>query len=167
MQSAHRKAPRRECRGAHAEAQRPSNRRPRRTELEADLSKSFPIPSDRSRAGRAAREAALTDVEVVQRFLDGDERAFAILVDRYEGRLRGFVQRIVGDRERAQDLIQETFVRVYRHLHRFDQDRKFSTWIFTIAGNLAKNELRNRSRNPVVLFRSLIRHWDSESRPIE
>ncbi len=131
------------------------------------MSKPFPLPSDRSRAGRAAREAALTDVEVVQRFLDGDERAFAILVDRYEGRLRGFVQRIVGDRERAQDLIQETFVRVYRHLHRFDQDRKFSTWIFTIAGNLAKNELCNRSRNPVVLFRSLIRHWDSESRPIE
>jgi len=44
--------------------------------------------------------------------------------------------------------VQEVFIRVFRHLHRFDQTKKFSTWIYTIASNLAKNELRNRSRNP-------------------
>ncbi|HSH75020.1 MAG TPA: sigma-70 family RNA polymerase sigma factor, partial [Longimicrobiales bacterium] len=73
----------------------------------------------------------------------------------------------IGDRERGQDLVQETFVRVYRHLHRFDQSKKFSTWIYTIASNLAKNELRNRSRNPLVLFQTLKKNWDADHRPLE
>jgi len=123
---------------------------------------------------RAARERSprkvygeLTDSQVVQRFLDGDSRAFGELVDRYDKRLLNFVYRTVGDRERAQDLIQETFVRVYRHLHRFDQSKKFSTWIYTIAGNLAKNELRNRSRNPLVLFQTIKKNWEADHRPLE
>ena len=64
---------------------------------------------------------------------------------------------MIGDRERAEDLVQEAFVRVYRHLHRFDPTKKFSTWIYTIASNLAKNELRNRSRSPLVFYQSLRR----------
>ena len=119
-----------------------------------------------------AREArrrieALNDSEVVQQFLDGDDRAFAEIVRRYDKRLHNFVARTVGDREQAEDLVQETFVRVYRHLHRFDQTRKFSTWIYTIAGNLAKNELRNRSRNPLVLFQAIMKNWDADFRPLE
>jgi RNA polymerase sigma-70 factor (ECF subfamily) len=109
----------------------------------------------------------LTDSQVVQAFLDGEQRAFGELVRRYDNRLVNFVYRTVGDRERAQDLVQETFVRVYRHLHRFDQTKKFSTWIYTIAGNLAKNELRNRSRNPLVLFQTLKQNWDADHRPLE
>ena len=111
--------------------------------------------------------SALNDSEVVQRFLDGEERAFGELVDRYDTRLVNFVYRTIGDRERAQDLVQETFVRVYRHLHRFDQSKKFSTWIYTIASNLAKNELRNRSRNPLVLFQTIKKNWDADHRPLE
>ena len=132
-------------------------------------------PSNGSAA--AAREApardtrkelgALGDSEVVQCFLDGEQRAFGELVRRYDTRLLNFVYRTVGDRERAQDLVQETFVRVYRHLHRFDQSKKFSTWIYTIAGNLAKNELRNRSRNPLVLFQTIKKNWDADHRPLE
>jgi RNA polymerase sigma-70 factor (ECF subfamily) len=114
---------------------------------------------------RALKE--LTDSQVVQAFLDGEHRAFGELVRRYDSRLVNFVYRTVGDRERAQDLVQETFVRVYRHLHRFDQTKKFSTWIYTIAGNLAKNELRNRSRNPLVLFQTLKQNWDADHRPLE
>ncbi len=114
-----------------------------------------------------AKLAELGDNEIVQRFLDGDERAFNEIVRRYDKRLQNFVFRTIGDRERAEDLIQETFVRVYRHLRRFDQTRKFSTWIYTIAGNLAKNELRNRSRNPLVLFQSLTKSWDADYRPPE
>jgi RNA polymerase sigma-70 factor (ECF subfamily) len=111
--------------------------------------------------------AALSDSNVVQLFLDGEDRAFAELVHRYDKRLQNFVYRTVGDRERAEDLVQETFVRVYRHLNRFDQARKFSTWIYTIAGNLAKNELRNRSRNPLVLFQAIMKNWESDYRPLE
>jgi len=109
----------------------------------------------------------LGDSEVVQRSLDGDARAFGELVARYDQRLLNFVYRPIGDRERAQDLVQETFVRVYRHLQRFDQSKKFSTWIYTIASNLAKNELRNRSRNPLVLFQTIKKNWDADHRPLE
>src|SRR5687768_3890466 len=93
------------------------------------------------------RFAQVDDSALVAQFLAGEKRAFDELVDRYSTRLLNFVQRTIGDRERAQDLVQETFIRVYRHLHRFDQSKKFSTWAYTIAGNLAKNELRNRSRS--------------------
>jgi len=82
----------------------------------------------------------LNDSQVVEASLDGDARAFGDLVRRYDERLLNFVYRTIGDRERGQDLVQETFVRVYRHLHRFDQSKKFSTWVYTIASNLAKNE---------------------------
>ena len=111
--------------------------------------------------------SALNDSEVVQRFLNGEQRAFGELVDRYDTRLVNFVYRTVGDREKAQDLVQETFIRVYRHLHRFDQSKKFSTWIYTIASNLAKNELRNRSRNPLILFQAIKKNWEADHRPLE
>jgi RNA polymerase sigma-70 factor (ECF subfamily) len=111
--------------------------------------------------------AALEDPKVVQAFLDGDSRAFTELVVRYQTRLLNFIYRTIGDRERSEDLVQEVFVRVYRHLHRFDQARKFSTWIYTIASNLAKNELRNRSRNPLVLFQAIRKQWEPESRPLQ
>jgi RNA polymerase sigma-70 factor (ECF subfamily) len=109
----------------------------------------------------------LDDSGVVARYLEGERTAFAELVERYQTRLLNFIYRTTGDRERAEDLVQETFIRVYRHLHRFDQSKKFSTWIYTIASNLAKNELRNRSRNPLVLFQALRRNGDSDERPLE
>ncbi len=125
------------------------------------------LRAEQSAQDARKERAKLSDSEIVQRFLDGDQRAFGDLVQRYDRRLLNFVYRTVGDRERAQDLVQETFVRVYRHLHRFDQTKKFSTWIYTIAGNLAKNELRNRSRNPLVLFQTIKKNWDADHRPLE
>ena len=123
---------------------------------------------ERSEAAEHRRQLGVrTDSEVVQASLDGDSRAFGELVSRYDQRLLNFVYRTIGDRERGQDLVQETFVRVYRHLHRFDQTKKFSTWVYTIASNLAKNELRNRSRNPLVLFQTIKKNWDADHRPLE
>ena len=110
----------------------------------------------------------LDDADVVAAFLEGEERAFQELVERYQTRLLNFIYRTVGDRERAEDLVQEVFIRVYRHLHRFDRSKKFSTWAYTIASNLAKNELRNRSRNPLVLFQTLRgTRTDEEDRPLQ
>src|SRR3954471_21679119 len=114
---------------------------------------------------KQTRFAQVDDSALVAQFLAGEKRAFDELVDRYSTRLLNFVHRTIGDRERAQDLVQETFIRVYRHLHRFDQSKKFSTWAYTIAGNLAKNELRNRSRNPLVLFQAIKKNWDADQRP--
>jgi RNA polymerase sigma-70 factor (ECF subfamily) len=127
----------------------------------------------RKKAGRgvgvSVREQlrTLDDAAVVTSFLDGEERAFGELVERYQTRLLNFIYRTIGDREKAEDLVQEVFIRVYRHLHRFDRTKKFSTWIYTIASNLAKNELRNRSRNPLVLFQTIRKNWQDEDRPLQ
>src|SRR5467141_3574187 len=109
----------------------------------------------------------LDDGRLVLEHLSGDPQAFGTLVDRYQIRLINFINRSLGDRERAEDLVQEVFIRVYRHLHRFDQTKKFSTWIYTIASNLTKNELRNRRRSPVVLFQTISRNWDGDHRPLQ
>ncbi|MDX2183337.1 MAG: sigma-70 family RNA polymerase sigma factor [Gemmatimonadaceae bacterium] len=110
----------------------------------------------------------LDDTALVRQYLAGTERAFAVLVGRYQGRLLNFIARTIGDRDRAEDLVQEAFVRVARHLHRFDDSKKFSTWVYTIASNLAKNELRNRSRSPLVLFQTLSGGRDQDDdRPLE
>jgi RNA polymerase sigma-70 factor (ECF subfamily) len=109
----------------------------------------------------------LDDAALVAEYLGGRRRAFQELADRYHQRLLNFIYRTIGDRDRAEDLVQETFVRVYRHLHRFDPTKKFSTWIYTIASNLAKNELRNRSRNPMVLFQAIKKNWEADHRPLQ
>ena len=122
-----------------------------------------------SMPGAAVREQlrGLEDGDVVAAFLGGEERAFQELVSRYQTRLLNFIYRTIGDREKAEDLVQEVFIRVYRHIGRFDRSKKFSTWIYTIASNLAKNELRNRSRNPLVLFQTIKKNWQEDDRPLQ
>ena len=112
------------------------------------------------------RLRSMEDADVVSAFLEGEERAFEELVDRYQGRLLNFVVRTIGDRDRAEDLVQEVFIRVYRHIGRFDRAKKFSTWIYTIASNLAKNELRNRARD-VLLTQAIATEEGEEGVPTE
>lgn len=109
----------------------------------------------------------LTDEELVTAHLQGRPGAFQDLYDRYRDRLVHFITRKTGDSDRAQDLVQEAFIRVTRHLHRFDTSKKFSTWVYTIASNLSKNELRNRSRSPLVLFQRLTNSWEDDHRPLQ
>jgi RNA polymerase sigma-70 factor (ECF subfamily) len=97
----------------------------------------------------------MEDGHVIAAFLSGEERAFSEIVTRYQTRLLNFVYRTISDWEKAEDLVQDVFLRVYRHLHNFDRTKKFSTWIYTIAANLAKNELRNRSRHRLVLLEEM------------
>src|SRR5881409_475817 len=123
------------------------------------------VPAPRAREREALHE--FDDGRLVLEHLAGDPQAFGTLVDRYQTRLLNFINRTIGDRERAEDLVQEVFIRVFRHLHRFDQTKKFSTWIYTIASNLAKNELRNRSRNPLVLFQTIKKNWEADHRPLQ
>ena len=120
-------------------------------------------------AGQSLRDQLrqADDSAIVSAFLNGEERAFSELVERYQTRLLNFIYRTIGDREKAEDLVQEVFIRVYRHIHRFDRSKKFSTWVYTIASNLAKNELRNRSRNPLVLFQAITKNWQDEERPLQ
>ena len=125
--------------------------------------KRAPLPGSATREKLRSQD----DASVVASFLDGEERAFQEIVERYQARLLNFIYRTIGDREKAEDLVQEVFIRVYRHIHRFDRSKKFSTWVYTIASNLAKNELRNRSRNPLVLFQTIRKNWQDDDRPLQ
>jgi RNA polymerase sigma-70 factor (ECF subfamily) len=93
----------------------------------------------------------LPDEDLMDHVVAGSELAFACIVDRYKNRLQNVVFRYVGDFQRAEDLAQEAFVRVYLHRERYRKTGKFSTWIFTIAVNLAKNEIRRKVRLKNVL----------------
>lgn len=109
---------------------------------------------------------ALTDEALFERYQEGDDQAFTRLVERYEPQIKGFLFKRLKDDERVQDLTQDTFLRVHRARARYDTDRKFSTWIYTIASNLLKNEYRNRSRRRETAFSDL-RAEGSAPRPVE
>jgi RNA polymerase sigma-70 factor, ECF subfamily len=82
----------------------------------------------------------------IERARRGDPDAFRQLFDRYSRPVISFVYDMVGDRALAEDLTQETFVRAYRHLGSLREDAKFSTWLFSIAKNVAREHLRSGER---------------------
>lgn len=93
----------------------------------------------------------LSDEELIIEFQrNNDERAFEILVKRFKNPLINFVYRFLGDYDSCVDVVQDTFVKVYRYKDRYTNIAKFSTWIYTIATNLAKTEYQRRKR--VKLF---------------
>ncbi len=88
----------------------------------------------------------LTDEELIAAFQHGVMEAFNILVGRYKDQLTNFVYRFLGDYDQCQDVVQETFIKLYKNRQLYKPVAKFSTWIYTIAGNLAKTELRRKQR---------------------
>ncbi len=96
-----------------------------------------------------AKKVSVTDEQLIARFQLGDVQAFDILVRRYKDQLLNFIYRFVGNRSDAEDIVQETFLRVYKNKHYYKEIAKFSTWVYTIAGNLAKTELRRRKRHKI------------------
>lgn len=86
------------------------------------------------------------DYKLMERVQYGDMVAFNKIVDRYKDRLMNVITRMLHSREEAEDIVQETLFRVYQHRSSFDFRHCFSTWIYTIALNLARNELRKRKR---------------------
>ncbi|HPI74425.1 MAG TPA: sigma-70 family RNA polymerase sigma factor [bacterium] len=92
------------------------------------------------------KTAELSDEELIHRFQDGDIYAFDAIVNRYKDQLLNFAYRFLNNPEEAEDVVQETFLRIFRNKHAYREIAKFSTWVYTIAGNLAKTELRKRKR---------------------
>ncbi len=89
----------------------------------------------------------LTDEELILEFQKNDnEQAFEILVQRYKNPLTNFVFRFLGDYELCADVVQETMIKVFRYKDTYSSVAKFSTWIYTIAGNLARTEYRRQRR---------------------
>ena len=87
-----------------------------------------------------------TDEQLIARFQSGDERAYIELVNRYRDRLINFVYPFLGDFEQAEDVVQEAMLKLYEKKHYYREIAKFSTWIYTIARNLANTELRKKKR---------------------
>src|SRR5437588_155713 len=83
---------------------------------------------------------------ILRAAIDGDLAAFEHLVRTYQAAVWRFLKHVLGDRELAEDVTQETFLRVYQRLRSFRYDAKFSTWVFQIARNAGIDALRSRAR---------------------
>ncbi len=84
------------------------------------------------------------DTRLAKLARNGDLRAFAELVDLYKDKIYQLAYRMLGNPHEAEDVVQETFLRVYTHLERYDETQKFSTWIYRIGTNLCIDRLRRR-----------------------
>ncbi len=87
----------------------------------------------------------------MRRLRQGDEEALAGIIARYSTQVTNLARRMLGDREAAEDVAQEAFLRVYQARDRFRPDSDFRVWLYRIVGNLCRNELRRRGRKPVEL----------------
>jgi RNA polymerase sigma-70 factor (ECF subfamily) len=84
----------------------------------------------------------LSDEELIKRFQRGDEDAFTQLVRRFKDPLTNYVYRFLGEVDRANDVVQETFLRLYHYRQAYTRDAKFATWLYKVASNITKTELR-------------------------
>ena len=91
-----------------------------------------------------------TDFQLVERTVAGDQRAYELLVIKYQRRIERLIGRMVRDTDLVQDIAQETFIRAYRALHQFRGEAQFYTWLYRIAVNTAKKALLDMKRNPVI-----------------
>jgi len=103
------------------------------------------------------------DLLLVQRTLAGDQRAFGLLVLKYQRRVERLIGRMVRDSDLVQDIAQETFIRAYRALGQFRGEAQFYTWLYRIAVNTAKKQLLELKRDPVLLMSSLTSSDDDET----
>ena len=103
----------------------------------------------------------LSDEKLIARFVNGDINAYKELVKRYQDKLFNFVMRYFNNREQAEDVVQETLIKLYTHAHYYKDIALFSTWIYTIAKNNALTELR---KNKVKKSNSM---WTDDGKLID
>ena len=120
------------------------------------------IPQDMTTPSPAPQEPADSDLRLVERTVAGDQRAYELLVIKYQRRIERLVGRMVRDTDLVADVTQETFLRAYRALHQFRGEAQFYTWLYRIAVNTAKKALVDMKRNPVVTESALRGSSDSE-----
>ena len=99
----------------------------------------------------------LTDEELIKKFQEGDVGAYNQIVYRYKDRLLNFIYRFLNDLDRSEDLVQDTLLKLYTHKNAYREIAKFSTWLYTIAANLARTELRKIKRRKTFTVTELSR----------
>ena len=98
------------------------------------------------------------DEELILQFQQGNENAFVELVDRYKNKLINFTFNYLGDKDLAEDIVQETMLKLYEKRHYYKPIAKFSTWIYTIARNQANTELRKRKRRNISFLSQMTKN---------
>ncbi len=124
-------------------------------------------PVKSSVRGGAARGVVIEDpdADLVRRWKDGDERAFEELIERHQRRVFGLLMRMMGSREEAEDVAQETFLSLYRHGRRFRGESRFSTFVYRVAANAALNRRRTLGRSRVRIDRLAVRQAGGDDLP--
>jgi RNA polymerase sigma-70 factor, ECF subfamily len=92
------------------------------------------------------------DKKLIRQFLDGDDSAFPELVKKYLKPIYNFLYQLTSDKSILDDLVQETFLKTWKNMHRFDQSRNFKIWIFAIARNTAYDYFKKKKTLPFSLF---------------
>lgn len=108
-----------------------------------------------------------TDAMLVERAVAGDQKAFELLVIKYQRRIQRLIGRMVRDVDLVEDIAQETFIRAYRALGQFRGEAQFYTWLYRIAVNTAKKALMDLKRNPTVSENFFKSGDDDETSPLE
>lgn len=98
----------------------------------------------------------VTDEDLMMDCKKGDMRAFELLVRRYQDAIINYIHFTISDYHRAEDLAQETFLRVFKNVSRYEPKASFKSWLYTIATNLSRNEIRNRSRRKTFYLEDLV-----------
>ncbi len=111
--------------------------------------------------------ASDSDAVLVERTVAGDQKAFELLVIKYQRRIQRLIGRMVRDVDLVEDIAQETFIRAYRALAQFRGEAQFYTWLYRIAVNTAKKALMDLKRNPTVSENSFKSDDDDETSPLE
>jgi RNA polymerase sigma-70 factor, ECF subfamily len=112
-------------------------------------------------------KASDSDAMLVERAVSGDQKAFELLVIKYQRRIQRLIGRMVRDVDLVEDIAQETFIRAYRALAQFRGEAQFYTWLYRIAVNTAKKALMELKRDPTVSENSFKSGDDDETSPLE
>ena len=99
----------------------------------------------------AGSERSPAEAAIVDRVLNGDTQAFALIVERWQGPLINMAWRYCRDRSRAEELAQEALIRIWRGLRSWRRESSFSTWLFSVAANLYRNELKRIPSGQITL----------------
>jgi RNA polymerase sigma-70 factor (ECF subfamily) len=140
-----------------------------RTSMSYEMVERGPVVSESQRlADRATGTAGVVDDpdrELVARWKSGDERAFELLIGRHEKRVYRLLLRMMGNREEAEDVTQETFLSLFRHGRRFRGEARFSTFVYRVASNAALNRRRSLGRSRKRIQKLAVRQEAGDDLP--